>query len=301
MKLLDKNNKYIDQFYSPSGGWSKKDFIKENKYFSMERISPYSLGSDSENWKLNNEEIISGRDRSGNEIYGTPAQQNSNYQLYTSYSSDFIENTTLKKYLSPYYFHDQINISEDVTLAVEPGVIIKFYNSNNFGGLTIQGILKAIGSEEEPIIFDSFRELIPWLGLYFTEKSANSELENIVVRRGGNKWGSYSGAGIKIKDTSVSLKNSILEDNYNQGLWLINSSSTIDNIEFLRHNRASSGNKGKAVYIDGGTPIIKNSTLKNNYYGIYIRNSEPVLENLIFGEDEEKNTCEIYKNGKCHK
>ncbi len=57
----------------------------------------------------------------------------------------------------------------------------------------------------------------------------------------------------------------------------------------------SDSNKGKAVYIQGGNPIIKNSIFNNNYYGVYILSSEPDLENLVF----EDNTYEICKDGRC--
>lgn len=301
-KLLDKNFKFIDQFYIPSGGWPKNKFLEDGNYYSMERISLYSFGSDEENWKINNGQIINGEDRDGNLIYGTPGQQNSNYQLYTSYGLSFVENTTLRKSLSPYYFRGDVWVFENTTLTIEPGVIIEFYYDSRPSGLMVDGVLKAVGTIEEPIIFDSFKKSIPWMGLYFSKKSFGSELENTVIRHGGNSWGASGGAGIKIEDTSIFLKNSIFEENYRQGLWLKNSSSTIDYVEFRSHNQAPSGNKGKAVYLQGGNPTIKNSTFKNNYYGIYIiSEGNPVLENLSFGTDDEKNTCEIYKTGKCYK
>jgi len=47
--------------------------------------------------------------------------------------------------------------------------------------------------------------------------------------------------------------------------------------------------------IDGDSPTIKNSTFKNNYYGIYIQSGEPTLEEgLTFGENDEKNNIDIY-------
>ena len=81
---------------------------------------------------------------------------------------------------------------------------------------------------------------------------------------------------------------------------MINSSSTIDNVQFLNHQVGCHGSStyiygdAIALWIEGGSPTIKNSTFKNNYCGIYIQSGSPTLENLTFGENEEKNNIDIY-------
>ena len=68
---------------------------------------------------------------------------------------------------------------------------------------------------------------------------------------------------------------------------------------FLNHQVGCGSSPAIALLIDGDSPTIKNSTFKDNYYGIYIQSGEPLLESLTFGTGEEANECNIYKDGKC--
>ena len=281
--LYLRNNKgrYVDKV---------SKFASVNGY-SQERVSPYSFGNFSLNWKINDGKMVNGKDRNGSDIYGTPAQQNSLYQLYTYYSSTFFENTTLTKALSPFLFDSLgTEIPKNVVLTVEPGVVVKFYN--NKSRLIVNGTLKVIGSPSDKVIFTSFRDdefggdtnnngsdLLPapgdWLGIYFSKDSANSELENINVRYGGAVLGSSPftwGNALWVDNSAVSIKNSVIEKNKNRGLMLENSNSIVDSVTFSDHQQTdwSSNNESKAIYIKGGSPKIENSYFENNVLGMYI-------------------------------
>ncbi|TSC95173.1 MAG: parallel beta-helix repeat-containing protein [Parcubacteria group bacterium Licking1014_1] len=285
--LYNKNNRYIDQAYIPSGGWGGDQLLKEGNYYTVERISPYSFGIDPKNWVVNDDKTINGKDRNENLIYGTPASSNSLYQIYTSHYLSFVENTVLKKSLSPYLFWgNNVFIFEGFTLTIEPGTVIKFYDSQS--ALTINGVLKAIGTTDEKIIFTSFRDdeyggdsnndgsdsqPAPgvWLGVEFSKTSSGSEIENAVFRYGGAYFSQADfGAAIKINQCSVSLRNSVLWKNANNGLWLINSLSIVDSAQFAEHIKPDLPQEPKAVFIQGGSPEIKNSRFQDNYYAIYI-------------------------------
>ena len=309
--LYDKNNRYIDQSYIPAGGWTEIDVLKEGNYYSVERISPYSFGLDPKNWRINNRIAINGKDRDGGQIYGTPASVNSVHQIYTSHYLGFVEDTILKKELSPYLFWGpSVTVLNNATLIIEQGTVIKFLSA----GLTIDGALKAIGTPAEKIIFTSFLDdqyggdtngdanaSLPnpgnWFGIGFTKDSSGSELENIVLRYAGDSSGQGLGTGLKVDRSSISLKDSVVEKNKNRALWLINSLSSIESSQFIDNNIANNiSANAMAIQIEGSSPSIKNCYFEKNGIGInidYWNDSEnsleirsfPVVENNIFKEN----------------
>jgi len=304
LNLIDKNNRFIDQIFAPSGGWTRNRFVIEDNYYTLERISAYSFGMDDRNWRINN-----------GIINGTPAGQNSVYQIYTSYYLAFEEDTILRKELSPYLFWGPwVYVFKNHTLTIEPGTIIKFSN----GGLTVEGTLKAVGTPDQKIILTSFMDddcgTTPacgdtdgdagisqpnpgnWFGIYLTKDSTGSELENVNIRYAGGYFGSDFGAAIKADRSAVSLKNSVIEKNSNNGLRLIDSHSIVDSVQFLDNKIADWPNEAKAIYIEGENPEIRNSYFKDNKYGIFITYwydlekgtrspAIPVIENNIFEEN----------------
>ena len=132
--------------------------------------------------------------------------------------------------------------------------------------------IKTNRSPDAPIIFTSYFGVSPgdWFGLYFTKDSVDSELENVEISYAGGYFGSDFGAAIKVDRSVISLKNSIVQKNKNNGLTLINSDSVIDSVQFWNHTEAEWPSEAKAVYIQGGKPEIKNSHFQTNYYGIYM-------------------------------
>ena len=105
------------------------------------------------------------------------------------------------------------------------------------------------------------------------ETSKNSELENIEIFYAGgsyfNTW--WFGAAIKADNCDISLKNSYIHENQNHGVWLRNSNSVIDNVKFFNHTTTQNEwAKADAIYIQGGSPEIKNSYFDRQTYGIYL-------------------------------
>ncbi|MFA5878063.1 MAG: lamin tail domain-containing protein [Candidatus Staskawiczbacteria bacterium] len=299
LHIADENNRSMDSFYYPWWpNWAVTDFTKDGNYYSMERISPYAFGSPSINWKINDGVKINGTDRNGNPIYGTPGQENSNYQIYTPIVTDFVEDTVLTKDRSPYfsyYYNSYTTVFPNVTLTVEPGVVM---NWNGHTGLHVRGTLKAIGTPEEPIFFKSSNEpSIPdsWWGISFSDTSIGSEMDNIIVKAAGSPYGDIFGAGIRATGANISLKNSIISNNRNYGLWLQNSFSIIDNVQFDNHEK-NDYSLGAGVLMEGGSPIIQNSSFTNNFFGLFLSSwcdssgtcsmAAPILENLTFADND---------------
>ncbi|MCK4554867.1 right-handed parallel beta-helix repeat-containing protein, partial [Candidatus Parcubacteria bacterium] len=227
------------------------------------------------------------------------------------YGGNISQNTTWRADL-PYIVDGMLGVSQNVILTLEAGVIIKFRNGHS--GMNISGTLKAIGADGKKIIFTSYKDADyngsgsaaagDWKQIYFSPTSVNSELSNVVIKYGG-KWSTSDNschpdrAAVRVEASSIILKNSFIEENKNRGVYLINSSATINNVNFSNHQSICEYWWGDwdaiALLIDGNSPTIKNSTFKNNYYGIYIQSGSPIIEkNNHFGENDEKNNINIY-------
>ena len=303
--LKNQNNRKMDQFRSD---WSQNQFLANSNYYSLERISPYSFGQDLENWRL-----------STSPTFGTPNQQNSIYQIYTSnFTNSFVEDTTLKASLSPYLFEGPTYILPGVTLTIEPGTVIKFYGDHP--NLTVDGTLKAVGATtDQPIVFTAYDDdqyggdMRPsgdtspagpgeWAGILFKQDSANSDLENIIERYAGeNIYAEGYGAGIRAEQSSITLKNSVVENNLNAGLFMHNSTSTVDSVQFNNNKEIDSDTiYGKAVFSEDGSPSITNCKFNGNYDALYLTNANsddntPVISNNNFDSNTDS---AISVNGK---
>ncbi len=300
-------------------------FFGDNKTKqTMERISPKELGSDSTNWANNNLIIRQGFDANNNPINGTPKAKNSVSTSPTeinnldAFNDDFVSEITLNLRNSPFIIKDKLTIPENKTLNIESGVVLKFIDSwGRYAGIKVNGTLKANGTEDKKIIFTSLKDdeyagdtnndqdkTSPspgdWDKIYFTSSSKDSQLNNVIIRYGGGGYGtpcSPEMAGIKIEETNVEIKNSVIESNQYRGIYLINSNSEIDNTQFLNnqvccptcHNQYG----GYALEIEGGRPTIEKSTFKENVYGIYIKSKETYEDNQLISKTE---TEPIIKN-----
>ncbi|MBU0476576.1 right-handed parallel beta-helix repeat-containing protein, partial [Patescibacteria group bacterium] len=267
---------------------------------TMERIDFESSGSDINNWADNNLITKNGMDAEGNPIDGTPKAENSVSKSSTEITGT-IDFPVLTYLGSPYIVRWTLAVPQEKTLTVEPGVVIKF--KDGYSGMEVDGTLKAIGGEadDEKIIFTSWSsnpQPGSWKQIYFSPESAGSELENVIIRYGGNFPSSdascpWQMAAIRVDQASITLKNSLLEHNKSKGLYLIGSPSTtlIDNVQFS-DNIPCQGYFGKyygtGILIENGSPVVKNSTFKGNIFGIEIRNgASPEIKNNIFEENEK--------------
>jgi len=316
--LRAKNNRYVDQLYMDPSEFNVNNFINNGNHYSVERVSPYSFGIYSKNWKVNNGKIFNGSDRNGSQVHGTPGNQNSVYGMYTYYNASFIQDTDLKKEFGPYLF-TKLHVSKDVVLSVEPGTVLKFYDDSS--DLTIDGTLSAQGTPTQKIMFTSFYDdeyggdsngdanasvpdLGNWIGLYFSSDSQNSSLENVTVRYAGAGFGvlpEQRNNALWVDHSSISLKNSLVEKYKNSGLLLENSNSVIDGSTFINLDpdnwAVPDTDVLKGIYVQGGAPEIKNSDFQNNFWGIYVNSfydqtsktivpATPTIENNNFTRND---------------
>ena len=198
------------------------------------------------------------------------------------------EDTTWTKEQSPILIIDtQIRVHEGVTLTIEPGVIIK---SDYWSGLyMLRGVLHAIGTASEPIIFTSIKDdeyggdsngdgdasvpaISDWSQIKFYQ-SPGSIIDHVVVRYSGSPgyidaiYGSYS---------QVSISNSIITDNASgvrndNGTVTVNNSAIYNNVAL----------RGPYQDVDVGISAYSSFTdVINNWWGSA---EGPCSEDELFG------------------
>jgi competence ComEA-like helix-hairpin-helix protein len=305
LELRDNNDNLIDRV-DASDDWFADD---REKRISMERIDQAESGSDPKNWADNNLAAINGRDNGNNLIYGTPKQENSVSKLETHISSlpfsEELSEITLTFLGNPYIMERSFKVPSGKTLIIEPGTVIKFKDHNS--GMLVGGTLKAIGEKDKKIVFTSYQDeeyggsgayAGSWNQIYFAPGSSHSELDNVVIRYGGaypSEYCKQKAAAILVEDSSIVLKNAIIENNAQRGVFLVDSSSTIiDNVYFNDHQTGCYRAKRDSIislHISGGEPIIENSFFENNIIGIEVAaEAVPEIRDNIF----ENNGKPIY-------
>jgi len=234
------------------------------RYVSMERISSTSTAT-STNWANNNQITKNGLDANGNKIYGTPRAENSVSKSQTEIAGT-VDYPTLTYLGNPYIVTSMLTIPYENTLTIEPGVTLKFDNN---AGLDVSGTLKAISQEDRKIIFTSLNELSYWQGIYFNSSSTNSELIWTEIKYGRRCLGLACGEppAILVENSSIVLASSTIENYTDRGLKLVNSSSTIEKVNFLG---SGIGTSTVGIEIENGSPIIKDCLIKENRIGIFI-------------------------------
>lgn len=270
---------------------------------TMERIDPYISGDDLSNWGTNIWIIRNGKDVNSNSISGTPKARNSVNYLITNGSS-LNTDKTLTKNNSPYVVNNTtLNIPSGVVLTIEPGVVIKFYNSAR---LNIEGVIKAEGAETDKIVFTSFADdeyggdtngdatstlptLGSWYGVRINFGDSGSIFDHALFRYGGKYYTPTSSTDrtiVKIQDTDgIIIRNSTFEYSKAHGLVLVNSTSIIENNKFQYNDNWSEAGIGLYITGSGGSYIVKDNTFLQNQTGLNISNvqSSVISQNKFIG------------------
>ena len=216
---------------------------------------------------------------------------------------------------SPYRIAQDITISSEATLTIEPGVEVRFDGGKN---LFIVGMLVARGTPEQPIVFTSSNETPAagdWGSISFsvdaspTNLDANggyqsgSILQNCVVEYAGANADSTITAYSQSVDSCTIRHNSaraISMQGSSDTLGRVSGNTLLDNLSFTDGGAGVfasyaliSGNTirdNSAPYSDGGGILAEYSTVRDNQvihngalYGGGIRLSNGVLDsNIIF-------------------
>ncbi|MBX7133208.1 MAG: right-handed parallel beta-helix repeat-containing protein [Fimbriimonadaceae bacterium] len=168
---------------------------------------------------------------------------------------------------SPYIINGTFTILAGRTLTIEPGVVVKFEQSNSYewkGRIDLQGTLRAIGAEGSPVTFTSTNDnsvggttgtgtpqVYDWLGIQ-PYGSGLVELEHCVLRYGSSL---VSGSNV-----SITTRSTLFENCYD-GVQGNSLSLSVTGCTF-RHCSA-----GINIGSTAG-PVIDNNVFDGNGYGI---------------------------------
>lgn len=212
---------------------------------------------------------------------------------------------------SPYIVKRNITIDRDVTLKIEPGVIVKFDKDCQ---IIVKGTLIASGNTDHPIVFTS-NVFMPtkgdWFGMYFLGPTSNqSVIAKCIIE--------YAQAAILISGSSLRIYDSIIRNNSEYGIRCKKGrpsivDNNISNNGYEQPQGSPSTQLASGISLSGlGTsPIIRFNTISNNTAGIYISSEatpvivyNTIVNNRHYGIYYENNDrmvsvqkCNLYGNG----
>jgi len=192
----------------------------------------------------------------------------------TTVSGTISSDTTWSTTGNVYIIQGGVTVSSGVTLTVDPGVIVKFQNTNS--RLIVNGTLDAVGASTSTIYFTSYKDdsvggdtngdggaTSPAVGDW-AEISINSggvaDIGYAVVRYGGNTG--WNDANLYVNGGELTVATSTISNSQAYGIWQPSGTTTASNIVL-----SNSGNRG--FWLQSGAANIASSTLSdNNNYGI---------------------------------
>jgi parallel beta-helix repeat protein len=186
----------------------------------------------------------------------------SNASAETYVYQDISGSKTWNEAGSPYIVNDSIEILPGATLTIGSNVTVMVDGGE---GITVSGKIIAQGTAAKWIDFttNATSPFGYWDGLYFNSASTGSVLSYVIVQN--------ASTGVNIVNTSVSMSNMKLVNNYFAGLeWVVNNgmdlTATLTNVEASGNSSMYTG-QGMFFLVDGGnaTVNILNSKAMDNY------------------------------------
>ena len=205
----------------------------------------------------------------------------------------------------PYVIDGLLTVSEDATLTVEAGAVVKLsHTTQGFTRIDVLGTLSAEGTAQDSVVFTAERddayggdtngdgsETAPapgdWSGIWFREGSGGS-LDHAVVRYGGNDGVGFSADFedmIRVEGSSPSITNSVISHSEAYGIRAFPTEGGAAAAPLISGNRFG-GNRRSGVQVSGSEATLRNNTFSGNGTGIISFTSSAVIrENLIEGND----------------
>jgi len=318
---------YLDFGYWPAGGNTAA-----NSRRSMERVSPYAEGNNIYNWKTYSEAdaLPFAKDAKDNNILGTPGAKNSATGWYIPAALSIAKDTIWRDYSLPYFVPSVITITASSTLTIDSGVTVKFAQSERSGGgMNVEGVLRADGTEQNQIIFTSSADdaadgvdtdkngtstaptPADWKNINFLNSSKPSSFKYAQVRYGGqgtnynpNGWyPTYTGM-INIQNSSSEISHSVFSSSTAAAIHIKGDSypkivqNEIGDTAIPSGNSSYLGGAGIRLVDASSTAEIIGNFFENNTVAISSRSASttPLLmrDNTFRGN---KKNSEFYSSG----
>ncbi|MGO9199269.1 MAG: Ig-like domain-containing protein [Limisphaerales bacterium] len=160
---------------------------------------------------------------------------------------------------SPYVVGTHFTVSN---LVIEPGVSVLF---NGGCGLTVTGLLQAVGTSNNPITFAGASPGAGWQGIRFVSADTNSAMGWCVVR------GAAAG-GIRFTNTPFALGNCIVDSNagvsgggiYTDSPLLLQNCSLVNNAAVCGQQSSPYFVQGGGLFVAGGNVTLQSCVISNN-------------------------------------
>jgi len=184
---------------------------------------------------------------------------------------------------SPYLIEGEILVPDGYTLMIQPGVEANFQGHYK---LTVEGILLAIGTEEDSILFTAENQSDGWGGIRLTNTIyQSSSLKYCIFEHGrasGPNMDSYGGAIFCGSASQATIKNCRISnnsaDNCGGGIYSDNASPTIDKCLIISNQAPF----GEGIWCHGGLAIISNCEFQWNGLDLWGNSTNPItIENCL--------------------
>jgi parallel beta-helix repeat protein len=276
-----------------------------SSYLTMERVSPSADGTSSSNWTSYQSFLGRGHNADGLAIQGTPGRRNSANYLIPSIPAG--GSLTLSSSQSPYIIVSGYTVSSGTTLSLDPGVIIKFYNTGS--SLTVDGSINTEGTSGSPVVFTSLRDddcgitggcgdtnddgvstspaMGDWLGITVSSSASSATFSHAILRWGGETGGGGTyGANLRIRNNNTAITNTVSEYSKLYGIRMDGAGSGVTlSSSSLRHNNRNvpGQSTGAGLYLDDSDPLVSGNTFTDNVTGaILTSSSAPTLTSDTF-------------------
>jgi hypothetical protein len=214
----------------------------------------------------------------------------------TEVKSNITTNTTWTTAGSPYILEQQVKVVSGVTLTIQPGVTVEF-NGSDLLTFYIDGTLRAIGTESNPITFTSSQGAAgagapgQYEGVSLIGSAASAQLSFTHFEYGGTGSGGYYLYGVLAAQSGANLEveRSVFEHNEHSGLKLNDASAIVSHSTFA-YNGDGISQLGTPP---GSLTLIHSFVERNLEYGLFF---DWASTSTSPGADLENN--EITKNGK---